>query len=299
MSTIKNIVIVGASGSLGSVVFDKLVASGKFNIKVLRRHGSKSTFAPGINVVNVDFQSLESLKEALKGQHAVVSTVGTELLAGQKLIIDAAIAVGVKRFIPSEFGSNCDVPSTRKLPVYAYKVQVQDYIIEKSKTTDITYTFIYNAAFLDWGLDHDFTLRVSNYKPLIIDGGDIIFSTTTLSTVADAVIGVLEHPEETKNRTVFIEDTKITQNKLLSIVKQVAPEKPWEPEYAKLADLAAKGDAKLAQGIFDNDVILGNLYQSIFNPSMGGNFEKTDNKLLGLKGLTDEEVVEVVKKHIK
>ena len=41
MSPIKNVAIAGASGSLGSVIFQKLVASGKFNVRVLRRAGSR------------------------------------------------------------------------------------------------------------------------------------------------------------------------------------------------------------------------------------------------------------------
>ncbi|CAG9981912.1 unnamed protein product [Clonostachys byssicola] len=297
MSAIKNVAITGASGSLGTVIFEHLIAS-KFNITVLRRHGSSSKFPEGTKVIDVNFDSLDELTAALKGQDALVSSVGSSLLQGQKLLVDAAIAAGVSRFLPSEFGSNLDFPNTRKLPVFAHKVEVQDYLIEKAKTSPITYTFVYNSAFLDWGLQHNFILGHADGKPAIYDGGDITFSATTLSTVADAVIGVLSHPEETKNRAVYIEDTKITQNKLLELAKKADPSKKWEPQAAKVDDVTAKADARLAQGIFDFETFAPYLFRAIFDPAYGGNFKKTDNELLGLKGLTEEQVYEVVKKQV-
>lgn len=296
MSSLRNIALVGASGSLGSAILKKLHATNTFNIKVLRRNGSSATFPESVNVVDVDFDSVESLTAALKGQDAVVSAVGTMQIAGQTLIVDAAIAAGVKRFLPSEFGSDLDNPSTRKLPVYTHKVQVQDYIIEKSKSNDLSYTFVYNGAFLDWGIEHGFVLNTADGKPSLIDGGDLPFSTTTLSSVADAVVGVLNHPEETKNRTVFIEDTKVTQNKLLEFAKQAAPSKVWEPTYPKLDDLTAKADERLSQGLLDLETFMPYLFRAVLSPGYGGNFEKTDNELLGVKGATDADILAVFKK---
>lgn len=298
MSAIKNVAVTGASGSLGTVIFERLSAS-KFDITVLRRHGSSSTFPKGTKVIDVNFDSLDELTAALKGQDALVSSVGTPLLQGQKLLVDAAIAAGVSRILPSEFGSNLDFPNTRKLPVFAHKVEVQDYLIEKAKTSPITYTFVYNSAFLDWGLQHNFLLGHADGKPAIFDGGDITFSATTLSSVADAVVGVLSHPEETKNRAVYIEDTKITQNKLLELAKKANPSKKWEPQATKVDDVTAKADARLAQGLFDAETFVPYLFRAILDPAYGGNFKKTDNELLGLKGLTDEQVADVVKKYVK
>ena len=120
-TTIKNVAVVGAAGALGSVILDKLVASGKFNIKVLKRSGSKSSTPAGIDIAEVDFTSLDSLKSALAGQDAVVSAVGNEGIESQILLVDAAACAGVKRFIPSEFGSNLENPRTCQLPVFVPK----------------------------------------------------------------------------------------------------------------------------------------------------------------------------------
>ncbi|KND88110.1 hypothetical protein TOPH_07180 [Tolypocladium ophioglossoides CBS 100239] len=292
---IKNVAVTGASGRLGSAVLERLVSSGKFNIKVLRRNGSKSTFALGTQVVDVDFESVDSLKAALAGQDAVVAPLGALALGIQKPLIDAAIAAGVQRFLPSEFGADLSNSNNRKLPVFAGKVEIADYLVEKAKDTPLTYTVVSNGAFLDWGLRNRFIIDISEYKPTIFDGGDAIFSTTTLASVGDAVVGILLHPEETKNRRVYIEDLKISQNQLLALARRVAPGKPWEPQQASLDAATKRSDERLTQGLFDGETFLPYIYRSMLDPASDGNFQKTDNALLGLKGKTEEDVVELLK----
>ncbi|KAI5462055.1 hypothetical protein BGZ63DRAFT_382866 [Mariannaea sp. PMI_226] len=299
MSAIKNVVIAGASGALGSIVFKKFVESGKFNVRVLKRTGSESNFPEGTDVVEVDYSSLESLTAALKGQDLVISTLASLAIGNQVTFIEAAIAAGISRFIPSEFGSNLDVPSVRKLPVFAHKVQIQDILIEKSKSTPLTYTFVYNSAFLDWGLEHGFIFDHSKSAPIIVDGGDSEFSATSLSSVADALVGVASHPEETKNRTVYIHDLVTSQNRLLALAKQVAPERPWAPVPVVLDDLTAKADQRLAQGLFDMETFAPYLYRAVLDPKSQAKFEKTDNELLGIKGKTEQDIIAILKPLLK
>ncbi|KAF4976005.1 hypothetical protein FZEAL_7261 [Fusarium zealandicum] len=299
MSAIKNVAIAGASGDLGSHVFNKFVESGKFNIRVLKRAGSESTFPEGTDVVEVDYASVDSLKSALKGQDVVVSTLTTLAAATQDTLIDAAVAAGVQRFIPSEFGSNLDVPSVRKLPLFSAKVTIQDKLIELSKSSKISYTFVYNSIFLDWGLANNFFLDFKNSTATIIDGGDSEFSTTTLGSVADAVVGIASHPEETKNRVVYIQDTVLSQNKVLALAKKANPETAWTVNHAVLDELTAKSDERLSQGLFDWETFTPYLYRAIYDPPSVSKFPKLDNELLGLKGKTEEDVLDLIKSHVK
>jgi hypothetical protein len=62
----------------------------------------------------VDYDDKETLVEALQGIHTVLSFI--QLLSdpeqkAQKSLIDAAIAAGVKRFAPSEYGRWLPQPS--------------------------------------------------------------------------------------------------------------------------------------------------------------------------------------------
>jgi hypothetical protein len=247
--------------------------------------------------VKADYSSVDSLTSALKGQDAVVSAVGTEGLLGQSLLIDAAIAAGVKRFLPSEFGSDLSNPNTAKLPVFGYKIATRNHIEEKVRAgADITYTYVVNGAFLDWGLDVGFIFNWKEGKPELYNGGDREFSTTRLSSVGQAVVGVLTHYEETKNRPVYIQDRTISQNHLLEIAKKVAPEKKWEPVTVQIADVKKNSDEKLAKGEVTMEAMYGYLFVSVFDEAYGGRFEKLDNDLLGVPTSTDADVEAVFKK---
>jgi len=299
MSSIKNVTIAGGSGSLGSVIVEKLLATGKFNVRALRRPGSSATFPAGVDVVDVDFTSVSSLTPALQGQDALIITTSSTAVKEQYPLIDAAVAAGVKRLLPSEFGSNLDNEKTRKLPLFAGKAEVAEYIVEKTKTSDLTYTSVYNNAFLDWGLQYDFILRISDYQPVIIDDGNLPFSTTTLATVAEAVAAILSKPDETRNRSVFIHDLVTTQNELLALAKQIAPEKPWKETHINLGEAVTDALAKLSQGQVGLETLYPILWTGVMDPAYGGKFEKTDNELLGLKGKTEADILAILKQFIK
>ena len=113
---------------------------------MLSREGSNATFPDKAKVVRADYESLGSLKSALEGQDAIVSLVAGHAIPTQTKLIDAAIAAGVKRFIPSEFG--CDTSDPRLLeavPIFKAKVEVQKYL--KNKEKEISWTNVITGAF--------------------------------------------------------------------------------------------------------------------------------------------------------
>lgn len=272
--------------------------SGKFNITVFKRIGSDSVIPHPVKVVEVDYESQEALIAALKGQDAVIFNLGLAASQVQPKMIDAAVAAGVKRFIPGEFGSAMDLEKTRQLPVFGFKVAVQKQLEALAQEGKITYTYVWNGLFLDWGLKTSFVLDMAEYKPKIYDGGDHLMSTTTVVTVGKAVVGILTHPEETKNRPVWIQDTAISQNKLLAIAKKFTPGKTWEPIPISTDELKAKSDAKVAKGIYDMETIYPYLFVANFSGEYGAHFQKLDNELLGIKEMTDEEIEAIVKTYV-
>src|SRR5690242_16544214 len=103
------VAVAGATGNVGIPILKELLAAG-FSVTALTRQGSSSASKlpsdANLTVKEVDFTSVPSLTEALKGHFAVVSTLATIAVGSQDLLIDAAAAAGVTRFIPSEFGSD-------------------------------------------------------------------------------------------------------------------------------------------------------------------------------------------------
>lgn len=134
---------------MGRPILEELVAAG-FNVTALTRATSTSTFPEGVTVKKVDFDSPDSLKDAFAGQDAVVSAIATAAVGGQQPIIDAAIAAGVKRYIPSEFGINTRLtPGTTIGKILAGKVAVVDYLKTK-ESPSFSWTGLSTGMFFDW-----------------------------------------------------------------------------------------------------------------------------------------------------
>ncbi|GKT95037.1 integral membrane protein [Colletotrichum tofieldiae] len=102
--SIKNIAFVGASGNLGQLVLLELLKT-DLNLTAVTRKTSSAKFPEGIKVAKIDF-SLSSLTNGFKEQDAVVSMLPILALGDQDIIIEPTIAADVKRFIPSEYGSD-------------------------------------------------------------------------------------------------------------------------------------------------------------------------------------------------
>lgn len=102
-----------------------------------------------MKIVKTDY-SPESLATAFKGQDAVISIVGTSGFADQAKIIDAAVSAGVKRFFPSEFGSDTSNADVRAIvPIFNGKRQVVDYLKTKESGT-FSWTALITGPFFDW-----------------------------------------------------------------------------------------------------------------------------------------------------
>ncbi|KAJ0417523.1 hypothetical protein BJY00DRAFT_315814 [Aspergillus carlsbadensis] len=296
MTTVRNITIAGASGSLGKLVVDALLASGKFTVQVLTRKESDAAFPPSVQVAAVDYNSVEELVTVLRGQDIVIATFGTGALESQTPLIEAAIAAGVKRFIPSEFTADIGNPKAASLPQYAGQLRIQAALQKAANEhPDFTYTSIRNGVFLDWGLAMGFQVDLKSEHPAFYDGGDRPFSTTTLATAAQAVVGVLGHLEETKNRAVYVHDVVTTQRHLLSLARKIAPERRWEPVSVGTENMERKARENLAQGRVDLVSTMGFYCRSVFAEGFGGEFARVDNEMLGLGYKTDADLEIILK----
>lgn len=249
----------------------------------------------------VDYTSFHSLTAALKGQDALVSTLASTALATQLLLVEAAAKAHVKRFIPSEFGSDTLNENVRRLPVFADKIAVQDALRREAAVSGgMTYTFICSGPFLDWGLEVGFIMDVNSKGISLYDGGDRAFSTTTLATIGKTVAATLKHLEETKNRAVYVHDTLVTQKQLLAMVKTAVGEDGWSEDVVSVDGLARQAWAELTKDEPDPDKFVFNfLKMSIWGEGYGSAFGKTDNEFLGIKLMSEAEVQEVVNSQVK
>ncbi|KAF2832710.1 NAD(P)-binding protein [Ophiobolus disseminans] len=230
---IKNVLIAGASGSVGAPILKALLEEPSFNITILSRGTSAAKFPNGVPVKRVsdDFTTSE-LTEVFKGQDAVVVAITTtavvEDVDGSKgglafRLIDAAVAAGVHRFIPSEYGTNNLDPRPRKLvPVYDRKGEVLEYLMQKANDSHgkLTWTSISCGTWLDWGLDparsgNFLGIDVKARKATIWDSGNSRTAVTTSANTGLAVARALTHADLTENKQVFLADFTTTPNAIV------------------------------------------------------------------------------------
>ncbi|OBT70354.1 hypothetical protein VE03_00302 [Pseudogymnoascus sp. 23342-1-I1] len=295
VKVIKNVALAGATGNLGPSVLKALLASNLFSITVLTRPSSEHKFPSNVTVLPVDYSSPSSLTSALAGQDAVIALFGAEFAPLQLPLLDAAIAAGVTRFIPSDFGSDTHNERVKALPVYAKKIEIQTAVAERAAKGQIEYTQIINGPFLDWGFTNGFLADLGKKTVQLIDGGDTVISGTTREHIGTAVVGVLTHLEETRNRVVYVKNGDVTQNEAVEIGKRLVGEEGWVVTHAKSADLEAEAWADLKAQKFDGGLWIKFIYKAIFGEGYGGSYEGKDNALLGVPTFSKEDLEKAIK----
>ncbi|KAF4907633.1 Isoflavone reductase [Colletotrichum viniferum] len=148
MSSIKNVAVVGASGSIGSHAIPALLAA-NFVVTIVTHSSDGKRFPPQVKIAVTDF-SPQSLQQILSGQDAVLCFFGHAVLDRQVDVIHAAEKAGVKRFIPSDFGvpkGPNDVPEYRA--ILGKKAQALDLLKERAKkNSNFTWTSFFNGPLL-------------------------------------------------------------------------------------------------------------------------------------------------------
>lgn len=203
--------------------------------------------------------SKDELEKVLKEVQAdtVVSLVGGNALTTQKVMMDAAFAAGVVRFLPSEFGANTEDDRVRDLiPLYNRRKECIDHLETLSKKNgEFSWTGIIAGAFFDWGLEDGFLgFDLEKNEATIVDSGTVPFCLTNLSLVAHCIVNILTQPaafEASRNKFVHIASHVATQHDILDAL-QTASGKEWKivqkdskqaaAEYTALWDSKEGGD---------------------------------------------------------
>ena len=242
--TLTKIALVGANGKLGPSILNALLAAQTFDVTVLTRQSSQSTYPPTVHISHVSNDPpIAELTTVLKGQDAVVVSFAGSNDALQIRYADAAAAAGVRRFIPADFGS-CDSSSDRALelvPLYRAKARVRRHLQSLSlasaaasdkETTGFSWTSVVCGHFFDWGLTTGFLqYDLKARKATVFDGGNVKFSASTLDRVALATVRCLQREEQTRDRMLFVQSLCVTQNEVLAALRRITPRETWRVEH--------------------------------------------------------------------
>lgn len=136
--------------------------------------------------------------------------------------------------MPADFGScdSADEKTNEILPLMKGKKGIRDYLVELEKKErdgdrgKLTWTSLINAHFFDWGLGNGLLkFDVRGRKAYLLDGGNIKFSASTLPFIGSAVVKILEKPEETENKLLYVHNLHVTQLEVLEALEKATGEK--------------------------------------------------------------------------
>jgi nucleoside-diphosphate-sugar epimerase len=146
------IVVAGATGNLGHRIATHLVKRvGRVRALVRATSSTEATDklrALGVDVVAVEFSDAAAMKAACTGAACVVSALAglrSVMIDAQSQLLDAAVAAGVPRFIPSDFA----IDFTKFAAGNNRNLDVRRAFHEKLDKAPIAATSIFNGAFAD------------------------------------------------------------------------------------------------------------------------------------------------------
>lgn len=134
---------------------------------------------------------------------------------------------------------------------------------------------------------------ISTCSAVIYDDGTEEFTGTTLDGIGQAVVGVLQHPEETANRFVKVRSIKTCQQALLDAFQSVTG-KEWDVRRATTQGLIESGRRKHQEGV--GGWVLDLVVAQLFEPGkarcvVAASREESDAGLLGMVEESPEDVV--------
>jgi len=298
MTSIKNVILIGAGGNLGSTLLHALTSSPeKFHVSVLSREISSYVPPAGIQQYRTDYNHA-SLVSAFKGKDAVVSAIYGSATMQQTTLIDAAIEAGVKWFIPAQFGTDVkNDAALKRLPLLGAKNAIINYLEEREEK--ISWTGIETGPFFDWGLQRlifGFEIQNSTAKIYIPEYHKVKFSVTTIGTIGIAVARSLEsnYLAKTRNKDLFIRSFTVSQDEILASLEK-ATGKEWTRQEVNLDDAVRVANEKLARGDYSDLVTM--IRGMTMDPTTGCNFDERGevaNELLDLPKESLDEVVQRV-----
>ena len=152
------VLIVGASGKLGSLLTKEALKRSNIQTSILVRNPDKMSDIAGEieksggKVIKGDISDVSSLKDVTKGIHTIISSItahdANTYIDGHIALIKDAEANGVTRFVPNCFSVySGPVPreETSRYQMFENKSKIEDYL----NTTNLKKLSIFNGTFME------------------------------------------------------------------------------------------------------------------------------------------------------
>jgi uncharacterized protein YbjT (DUF2867 family) len=219
------VLVVGASGQLGSAITRKLIASG-IKVRALARSAEKlAQFAPSAEVAAVDLRDVRKLTEACRGVDHIVSTANNNLGKGPNSptrtdlsiyqnLCAAARNTGVRRLMyVSARGVTQDAP----VDVFRIKWYIEDAI----RRSGVPFVMLRPSAFMETWVDEVLGkgIREKGVATIFGDGNNVV-NYIAVDDVAELAAKILSRPDVVNEPVNAGGPSNVSQNQLASLIER-------------------------------------------------------------------------------
>ena len=225
------ILVAGGTGNLGERIIKALIKRGA-DVREIVRNGSKPEKIAkltelGAKVITVDMSDVDRLKQACQGISCVVSALAglhETIVDSQIKLLDAALAAGVPRFIPSDYSADFTKLPAGENRNFDLRKEFHQYLDKSSLAqppgTGIAATSIMNGAFADILSYGTPVYNVENYSVGYWgDKSDWKIDFTTMDDTADYTAAAAI--DASTPRILRIASFQISPNELVAIGAEV------------------------------------------------------------------------------
>lgn len=286
---------------MGSFIVEELLKAGKHQVTAITRAESNAAIPEGVQVAKVSYDDKSSLVAALKGQDALVITMG--VLAPkdtQSKLIEAAAEAGVPWVLPNEWGfdkSDDELAKEAFVGVGAKEVCQHIEGLGTSSWLGVVTGFWYEFSLA--GTAERYGFDFNKRSVTFFDDGTTPINTSTWPQCGRAVANLLALPDselsKLKNRHVYVSSFRVSQKDMFESVLRVTQTKPedWSISYENSKERYQRGVELLKAGDRQGHAMA--MYTRIFFPDKPGAFEDRKGLHNELLGLPKEDIDEFTK----
>ena len=219
------VLVVGATGLLGSVIVRRLIAGGT-PVRALARNREKlAPFAPHAEIAPVDLRDVPKLTDACRGVDQIVATANNNMgngptspskidLSGYQNLCAAARNTGVRRLVYVSYrGLAQDAP----VDIFRIKWYIEDAI----KRSGVPHVMLRPSAFMDIWIDQILAKGIrENGVATIIGDGNHIANYIAVDDVAEFAVKILARAEVVNEAVDAGGPSNVSQNHLATLVER-------------------------------------------------------------------------------
>ncbi|KAI1075555.1 NAD(P)-binding protein [Whalleya microplaca] len=292
----RNIVLVGASGTIGAPILSALITKGH-RVSVLTRPSSNGVFPASVTTHKVDYNDEASAAAILAGQDVLIMALSWKAYDAQVPLIKAAAKARVPYVVPTEFGSDATQPKIMtEIDLMRVKAPYRKLIEDLGVSAWIGIT---NNPWVEFCMARAaLGIDLKEKYAVLVDGGTTKINCTTLKRVGESLAALLALPDEElaqyKNEWAFFSSFYVSQRDLLASAMRVT--RTQEQNWTIIRSSEQAGECRK----LDKDKegkgkpMIGRLFLILLTERWGGdyNWKVIDYTRLGLKQENLDEVMQ-------